>query len=167
MKYLIHELCFRIVRVLQLSTTMIMFQDLDKGYYSMNMTMFLDCEDCGGEYEGDCPIHGPLVIMKDTKVRCWTGLFGLTLTRLNTRATVRGSEMTMKCQFQWWRKLEYPAKTTDPWQVTGETFTHLPHACPVAYQYQSCSRDLQVRDRDRDLSIRDRVRDLPCRDRDL
>ena len=59
MKYLIHELCFRIVRVLQLSTTMIMFQDLDKGYYSMNMTMFLDCEDCGREYEGDCPIHGP------------------------------------------------------------------------------------------------------------
>ena len=105
MKYLIHELCFRIVRVLQLSTTMIMFQDLDKGYYRMNMTMFLDCEDCGGEYEGDCPIHGPLVIIKDTKVRCWTGLFGLTLTRLNTRATVRGSEMTMKCQFQWWRKL--------------------------------------------------------------
>ena len=86
MKYLIHELCFRIVRVLQLSTTMIMFQDLDKGYYSMNMTMFSDCEDCGGEYEGDCPIHGPLVIIKDTKVRCWTGLFGLTLTvaRLNT-----------------------------------------------------------------------------------
>ena len=69
MKYLIHELCFRIVRVLQLSTTMIMFQDLDKGYYRMNMTMFLDCEDCGGEYEGDCPIHGPLVIIKDTKVR--------------------------------------------------------------------------------------------------
>ena len=80
MKYLIHELCLRIVRVLQLSTTMIMFQDLDKGYYSMNMTMFLDCEDCGGEYEGDCPIHGPLVIIEDTNVRCWTGLFDLTLT---------------------------------------------------------------------------------------
>ena len=66
---------------------MILFQDLDKGYYSMDMTMFSDCEDCGIEHEGDCPIHGPLVIIEDTKVRCWTGLFGLT--RLNTLATVR------------------------------------------------------------------------------
>jgi hypothetical protein len=26
------------------------------------------CDDCGQEWEGDCPIHGALTIVKDTKV---------------------------------------------------------------------------------------------------
>ena len=26
------------------------------------------CDDCNTEYEGDCPVHGPLVIIKDTEV---------------------------------------------------------------------------------------------------
>jgi len=25
------------------------------------------CDDCNTEYEGDCPVHGPLVIIKDTE----------------------------------------------------------------------------------------------------
>ncbi|XP_041356285.1 zinc finger protein 724-like isoform X2 [Gigantopelta aegis] len=29
---------------------------------------FLYCEDCGKEYDGDCPVHGPLNIVEDTKV---------------------------------------------------------------------------------------------------
>ena len=27
------------------------------------------CEDCDMEYPGDCPVHGPLIIVEDTKVR--------------------------------------------------------------------------------------------------
>ena len=50
--------------------------------------MFSDCEDCGREHEGDCPIiHGPLVIIEDTKVRCWPGWFGLL--GLNTLPTCK------------------------------------------------------------------------------
>ena len=26
------------------------------------------CDDCNTEYEGDCPVHGPLVVIKDTEV---------------------------------------------------------------------------------------------------
>ena len=26
------------------------------------------CEDCDMEYPGDCPVHGPLIIVEDTKV---------------------------------------------------------------------------------------------------
>ena len=36
-----------------------------------------------------------------------------------------------KCQFDWWRKLEYPEETTDIRQVTDETCTHTAHAVPV------------------------------------
>ena len=27
------------------------------------------CEDCDMEYPGDCPVHGPLIIVEDTKVK--------------------------------------------------------------------------------------------------
>ena len=30
--------------------------------------LFSDCEDCGKEYDGDCPIHGPLNIVEDAEV---------------------------------------------------------------------------------------------------
>ena len=44
----------------------------------------------------------------------------------------RGSEMKMmmmmKCQFHSWRKPEYLEETTEPWQVTDQTFTHTAHA---------------------------------------
>ena len=29
---------------------------------------FLDCEDCNADHFGDCPIHGPLLWIKDTEV---------------------------------------------------------------------------------------------------
>ena len=62
----------------------------------------------------------------------WVGLFGLiglnalkrlTATVTSIRWSHRGSEMMMmKCQFHWWRKLEYPEETTDLRQVNAETF---------------------------------------------
>ncbi|KAI0221202.1 hypothetical protein LSAT2_027407 [Lamellibrachia satsuma] len=30
---------------------------------------YIFCDDCNREYEGDCPVHGPLVIIKDTEVK--------------------------------------------------------------------------------------------------
>ncbi|XP_021342929.1 histone-lysine N-methyltransferase PRDM9-like [Mizuhopecten yessoensis] len=30
---------------------------------------FLYCEECNKEYEGDCPVHGPLVIVEDTTIK--------------------------------------------------------------------------------------------------
>ena len=27
------------------------------------------CDDCNREYEGDCPVHGPLVIIEDSEVK--------------------------------------------------------------------------------------------------
>ena len=37
--------------------------------YLSRCSCFLSvCDDCNREYEGDCPVHGPLVIIKDTEV---------------------------------------------------------------------------------------------------
>ncbi|KAK2176512.1 hypothetical protein NP493_660g02003 [Ridgeia piscesae] len=30
---------------------------------------YIFCDDCNTEYEGDCPVHGPLVVIKDTEVK--------------------------------------------------------------------------------------------------
>ena len=29
---------------------------------------FLDCEECNKEYDGDCPLHGELLWIKDSEV---------------------------------------------------------------------------------------------------
>ena len=44
-------------------------------------------------------------------------------------ASYQGGEMMMKSVF-WWRKPEYPEETTNPRQVTDETF-HTYGLCPV------------------------------------
>ena len=61
-------------------------------------------------------------------------VFGLVLvywglTPQQQPGSYQGGEMMMKSVF-WWRKPEHPEETTDPWQVTDETF-HTYGLCPV------------------------------------
>ena len=42
------------------------------GGCQLYMCLVSDCDDCEMEYKGDCPVHGPLIIVEDTKVRFFT-----------------------------------------------------------------------------------------------
>ena len=55
--------------------------------------IILDCEDCNKEHEGDCPYHGPLKAVIDTKVNLvW-------LTYYLARSKIRFSYYWYNCHF--------------------------------------------------------------------